>query len=108
MRFMEIVVRDIDTDTMEGKLRIVGFYEISKETIVIGGNSGGEFELEKDFRKTFEYSVRRSSGDRSVRVHLGDPGEVCLRIEGNSSLFLFALSALDIETSRVKKVLPSS
>lgn len=107
MTMMELMVRGIDIGEMEGKLRASNFREVTKSRIVIEGHSG-EFKTETDLRKTFEYTVTNLPRPYSVRVHLGDPGEICLRIEGSRELFLLALSTLDVNIRHVKEILPTS
>lgn len=98
---MEIIVRDIDLIDMEERLPKAGFHEDPPERIVVV-SAHGDCTLETDFRKVF---WTFSGFGNHVKVHLGDPGELCLRIEGSSHLFLAALIALDIPTSGVQEMI---
>lgn len=104
---MEIIVRDIDTDKAEKMLLEHGFQPVSSSRVTIQASSG-ELTVGEDPHKILTLSVPYRGDEHhivTVRVVLGYPGELCAKIDGDSILFLKALEAIGVPTTRAASII---
>lgn len=103
---IRLTVTDIDPYEAERKLRAIHhvYDDKSFESEYSVNYKSGKYETRKSFKTVLAVSAHEKSANPCVRVFIADPGERCLRIEGEKNCIKLILMSLGISVSGFDEV----